>query len=91
MICLGLNYIHCQGFVHRDISPINLFLKKKSIGEGNWLLIGDLGLARNLREKKSYFTMNKVGNIFYCPPEFFEEEPQASDKIDSWSSGVVLY
>ena len=26
MICLGLNYIHHQGFVHRDISPKNLFL-----------------------------------------------------------------
>ncbi len=29
MICIGLNYIHNQGYVHRDISPKNLFLEKK--------------------------------------------------------------
>ncbi len=50
MICLGLNYIHIKGFVHRDISPKNLFLENKEQGEGKWLLVGDLGLAKNLSD-----------------------------------------
>jgi serine/threonine protein kinase len=71
MMCLGLNYIHSHGFVHRDISPKNLFLKKKQNNEGYWLLIGDLGLARNVKDKTTINTMNSMGTIPYCPPEFF--------------------
>ena len=70
MMCLGLNYIHSQGFVHRDISSKNLFLKKKEHGEGYWLLVADLGLARNLRDT-TMKTMNNMGTKQYCPPEFF--------------------
>ncbi len=58
MICLGLNYIHTKGFVHRDISSKNLFLKKKQENEGYWLLLGDLGLARNLSDKTTINTNN---------------------------------
>ncbi len=33
-----------------------------------------------------------MGTIQYCPPEFFlDESPLPSDKLDSWSSGIVLY
>jgi serine/threonine protein kinase len=36
--------------------------------------------------------MNDMGTIQYCPPEFFlDESPLPSDKLDSWSSGIVLY
>jgi serine/threonine protein kinase len=71
MMCLGLNYIHRQEFVHRDISAKNLFLKKKQHNEGYWLLIGDFGLAKNLRDKTTKDTMNIFGTLDYCPPEFF--------------------
>jgi serine/threonine protein kinase len=92
MMCLGLNYIHSEGFVHRDISSKNLFLKKKEHGEGYWLLVGDLGLARNLRDKKTEITMDSMGTLQYCAPEFFlDESPFSKDKLDSWSSGIVLY
>jgi serine/threonine protein kinase len=71
MMCLGLNYIHIQGFVHRDISSKNLFLKKKEHGEGYWLIVADFGLARNLRDKTTTISMNNMGTEKYCPPEFF--------------------
>ncbi len=33
-----------------------------------------------------------MGTEEYCPPEFFEDEPpEPNDKLDSWSSGIVLY
>ncbi len=92
MMCLGLNYIHIQGFVHRDISSKNLFLKKKEHGEGYWLIVADFGLARNLRDKTTTISMNNMGTEKYCPPEFFQDKPPIpNDKLDSWSSGIVLY
>jgi serine/threonine protein kinase len=91
-MCLGLNFIHSQGFVHRDLSPKNLLLKKKKNDKGYWLLVGDFGLARNLSDKTTENTMNKTGTNQYCPPEFFEDKPpKPDDKRDSWSSGIVLY
>jgi serine/threonine protein kinase len=36
--------------------------------------------------------MNDMGTIPYCPPEFFlDEPPKANEKLDSWSTGIVLY
>jgi serine/threonine protein kinase len=92
MMCLGLNYIHSLGFVHRDISTNNLLLKKKKHGEGYWLLVADFGLARNLSDKATKSTVNHWGNSDYCPPEHDENAPPIpNDKRDSWSSGIVLY
>ena len=60
--------------------------------KGFWLLVGDFGLARNLRDKTTKNTMNNLGTIPYCPPEFFKKPPpKANNKLDSWSSGIVLY
>eukprot|EP00004_Rigifila_ramosa_P014528 TRINITY_DN3310_c2_g1_i2.p1 TRINITY_DN3310_c2_g1~~TRINITY_DN3310_c2_g1_i2.p1 ORF type:complete len:721 (+),score=140.69 TRINITY_DN3310_c2_g1_i2:160-2322(+) len=41
----GLEHIHQQGFVHRDIKPDNVFVQ----ADGH-VLIGDFGLAKNLSE-----------------------------------------
>lgn len=46
MLCLGLDSIHKQGFVHRDISTKNLFLKNFG-GGSDLIIIGDFGLARS--------------------------------------------
>ncbi len=45
MICLGLDNIHNKGYIHRDFSPKNLYLKKKSKNGELIVLIGDFGLA----------------------------------------------
>mmetsp|Transcript_19262 Transcript_19262/g.18398 ORF Transcript_19262/g.18398 Transcript_19262/m.18398 type:complete len:122 (+) Transcript_19262:465-830(+) len=42
-ICLGVNYLHEKGILHRDLKSLNIFLCKD-----NMIKIGDLGVAKAL-------------------------------------------
>eukprot|EP01062_Namystynia_karyoxenos_P038129 TRINITY_DN276_c0_g1_i6.p1 TRINITY_DN276_c0_g1~~TRINITY_DN276_c0_g1_i6.p1 ORF type:complete len:1332 (+),score=383.79 TRINITY_DN276_c0_g1_i6:92-3997(+) len=41
-VCNALHYLHCEGFVHRDIAARNIFVGR----DHNSFKVGDLGLAR---------------------------------------------
>ncbi len=65
-----------------------MLLKKKTHSDGYWLLIGDFGLSKNI----TYNSVNLFGHLKYCSPELFEDKPSwPNEKIDAWSSGIVLY
>lgn len=79
-ITLGLDAIHSQQMVHRDIKPDNLLLHKGKV------VICDLGLCRNLeqglyRSKKGYF--------YYISPEA-RKSGLFSTPSDIWSLGCVI-
>ena len=42
-MCLGMQYLHSNKVLHRDIKTINMFLTKD-----NSIKIGDLGVAKEL-------------------------------------------
>ena len=80
--CLGIQYLHSQRILHRDLKSSNLFLSKKG-----QLKIGDLGVAKQLNEK---YTKTIVGTPYYLAPELCEEKPY-NNKSDIWSLGSILY
>ncbi|XP_046366451.1 serine/threonine-protein kinase STK11-like [Haliotis rufescens] len=84
----GLEYLHSQGIIHKDIKPGNLLLTTDET-----LKITDLGVA----EKLDVFSQDDTcktsqGSPAFQPPEIANgDDSFAGFKVDVWSSGVTLY
>ena len=82
-----LHYLHDEvGIVHRDIKPENFLLYND--GRRNIIKLIDFGFATNCTNGE---TMNEqLGTPQYAAPEIFEQKLY-TNKVDMWSTGVVLY
>uniref|UniRef100_A0A8B9HFM2 non-specific serine/threonine protein kinase n=1 Tax=Astyanax mexicanus TaxID=7994 RepID=A0A8B9HFM2_ASTMX len=84
----GLEYLHSQGIVHKDIKPGNLLLTTDGA-----LKISDLGVAEALHpfaEDDTCWTSQ--GSPAFQPPEIANGLDTFSGfKVDIWSAGVTLY
>ena len=88
----GINYLHSQGIVHRDIKPDNIvFVKKLSSVSTSLdvdLRIIDFGLAYEHKEK-TFKDWANIGTYNFMAPEVFEG--LYSSKCDAWSCGIVAH
>ncbi|XP_049866531.1 serine/threonine-protein kinase STK11 isoform X1 [Pectinophora gossypiella] len=84
----GLEYLHGQGVVHKDIKPGNLLLTLDQT-----LKITDFGVAEALDLFSSEDTCyTGQGSPAFQPPEIANgAETFSGVKVDIWSSGVTLY
>jgi serine/threonine protein kinase len=88
---LGLDHIHENGLIHRDIKPQNLLLT------GTTIKILDLGLARlrPIGEAGSYSSLTGEGIVLgtpdYLAPEQAEDARRADIRSDIYSLGSTLY
>ncbi|KAM5194271.1 serine/threonine-protein kinase STK11 isoform 1-T2 [Mantella aurantiaca] len=84
----GLEYLHSQGIVHKDIKPGNLLLTTDGT-----LKISDLGVAEALHPFAEGDTCKtSQGSPAFQPPEIANGLDTFSGfKVDIWSAGVTLY
>ena len=96
--CLsGLNYIHKQGLIHRDIKPQNLFIDD----EFNIKIGFNISFSKNADLVKNFLQSNDVndveGMIVSCRgAEFQYKAPEKipikyDEKIDVYSMGIVFF
>ncbi|KAM3920802.1 protein kinase C delta type-like [Leptodactylus fuscus] len=83
MVC-GLQFLHGQNIIHRDMKPANIMLDRN----GHIRMI-DLGLARD-----DVTSSNKIhgaaGTLRYLAPEVLRREDYDA-AVDWWSLGIIVH
>merc|ERR1740121_3148265 len=80
----GLEHLHSQGVVHRDLKSSNIFLC-----EGHRRVrIGDFGISRVL--ESTDFASSCVGTPAYMSPELMRNESY-DYHVDMWAAGCVCF
>lgn len=86
----GLDRLHYEGIIHRDVKPFNVMLAEDEGGTGTVKLI-DFGLSKLRGEKPAGHKGMVVGSPYYTAPEQ-EADPESADaRSDVFSVGVTLY
>lgn len=87
-LILGIEYLHAQGVVHRDIKPDNLLLTEDDV-----LKIVDFGVSEIFEKNSEMTTAKSAGSPAFLPPELcVAKHGSISGKAaDIWSMGVTLY
>ncbi len=80
----ALHYMHEQGWIHRDVKPGNLLLRRPG-----HLLLADMGIALTRRQASSVQRHTRQGTVMYMAPELLRGVP--SPASDQYALAVVAY
>ena len=81
--CNGLQFLHSQNIIHRDLSSNNILLTKHLVAK-----ISDLGMAKVIPPGLQRHTQ-APGTVVFMPPEALSINPQYGKPIDVFSVGCV--
>lgn len=80
-LALGLQYVHEQHVIHRDVTSANILL-----GDQDAIKITDFGWSTLNTQMATTF----AGTPYYMAPEVLYSKPYTA-MVDAWSVGVILY
>ncbi|XP_065885174.1 uncharacterized protein [Dysidea avara] len=81
--CQGIQFLHSQNIIHRDLSSNNILLTKHLVAK-----VADLGVAKAISPGLHRHTM-APGTVAFMPPEALKNEPEYGLPIDVFSIGCV--
>ncbi|KFV74269.1 Serine/threonine-protein kinase PAK 3, partial [Dryobates pubescens] len=90
----GLDCLHCNGIIHRDIKGCNILLGMDgSVKLGSWMYQGlvlcsaDSGVCALLTPEQNK-RITYTGTPHWMAPAIWQEEPYGP-KVDIWSFGIT--
>ena len=85
-IALALSYLHSNGIVHRDLSSNNVLLIA-----GSRAKVTDFGMVKLYDVNQRHHTPLTLcpGTTVYMSPEALRDQPVYTDKLDTFSFGVL--
>lgn len=84
MTLRGLEYLHMNWILHRDMKPNNLLINDEGI-----LKIGDFGLAKFYGSPSKVYTHQVVTRWYRCPELLFGARKYGTG-VDLWATGCIL-
>ena len=81
----GLKVVHSKGFLHRDIAPDNIYLRKDSLP-----LLIDFGAARQAVGELSH-SISAIAKQGYSPPEQYTSNRNQTNSTDLYAISAVMY
>jgi serine/threonine protein kinase len=91
-VAQGMDYLHQQGIMHRDLKPHNVLLDDKWTPK-----IADLGLSKKREEREMLMQemTTNIGTPIYMAPELMDESSRRAEydgaMVDVYSFGLVMY
>ncbi|MFI7582007.1 serine/threonine-protein kinase [Kocuria kalidii] len=83
----ALQFVHAQGWVHRDVKPGNLMLDRTGTGRPH-ILLSDFGIAVRVQDARLTRTGTVVGTPGYLPPEAYAlTDPNPAQ--DLYAAGIT--
>ena len=83
-ISQGLEFLHGQDIIHRDLSSNNVLLTKHFVAK-----VADLGMAKAIEHNKMKTQTQAPGTLHFMPPEAVVLKPRYGKPIDVFSLGCV--
>jgi serine/threonine protein kinase len=84
----GLNYLHKNGIVHRELKPNDLIIESNGT-------LRVCGYATSILEEHKYTKATQVGGPSYMPPEIYDDDRDGKKlrdpKTDVFSFGLLLF
>ena len=84
-VAQGLEFLHGQNIVHRDLSSNNVLLTKHFVAK-----ISDLGTAKFLLDCGMNTQTQAPGTLYFMPPEALLNKPRYGTPVDVFSLACII-